>query len=88
MLDQLRGQLAVGAKEREKLLMHKSKLGVNRCIYYFARQERQHLPYDGIETLAYLSLFVHLHIQAIRHLVILQRERERETLFERQLPTR
>ena len=41
---------------------------------YLSRQEWQNLPDDGIESLAYLSLFVHLHIQAIRHLVILQQE--------------
>ena len=38
---------------------------------YLLREEGDHLSTDGIKTLGYLSLLVHFHIQAIRHLVIL-----------------
>lgn len=42
-------------------------------LTYLSGKEWQHLSDDGIESLAYLCLFMHLHIQAIRHLIVLRR---------------
>ena len=41
-------------------------------LLVFTGQEGQHLPDDGVQPLADLGLFVHLHVEAIRHLVVLK----------------
>jgi hypothetical protein len=45
---------------------------------YLAGQEREDLPDDGVQALADLRLLVHLHVEAVRHLVVLEGEREEE----------
>ena len=41
-------------------------------LLVFTGQEGQHLPDDGVQPLADLGLLVHLHVEAIRHLVVLK----------------
>ena len=38
----------------------------------FSVEEWQHLADDGVQSLADLRLLVHLHVQTIRHLIILK----------------
>ena len=41
-------------------------------LLVFTGQEWQHLPDDGVQPLANLGLLVHLHVEAVRHLIVLK----------------
>jgi hypothetical protein len=44
--------------------------GRRHLLLVLLRQKRQYLSDNGVETLRDLRLFVHFHVQSIRHLVI------------------
>ena len=60
---------------QRRQLSHRNLLGAfhrhRHLLLVLPVQEGKHLPDNGVQSLAYLRLLVHLHVQAVGHLVVL-----------------